>query len=102
MWETVPRTARSRDRLLGRIALRARLCRLLLAAEARDEIRQIAGRARRAHQIALHLGAASAAHDVELLLGLDALGGRLDAEARPEARDRLDDDRAVTVAVDVL
>ena len=57
------------------------LCGRDLAPEARDEVGGFAGRTRRARQIALHLGAAGAAHQLELLLGFDPLGGRLDAEA---------------------
>src|SRR5260370_22439156 len=80
----------------------ARSCRHDFAPEARDEAERLGGRARRACQIALHFGAAGAPHDVELLFGLDAFRGRLDAETRAKAGDRPNDDRAVTVAVDVL
>ena len=53
-------------------------------------------------RVALHLGAAGAAHQLELLLGLDPLGRGLDAEACPEIGDRPDDHRAAAVALDVL
>src|ERR1700722_13875347 len=45
-------------------------------------------RLRPAEQIALHLDAAFGAQDLELLLGLDALGGGDHAETRAEARPR--------------
>ena len=45
--------------------------------------------------VALDLGAALLAHQVELLFGLDALGGGRDAEAPAEADHRLDDGEAV-------
>src|SRR5947209_15805153 len=70
-----------------------------LPPEARDEIGDIRCRDRPARQITLHLGAAGAPHDVELLLGLDAFRRGLDPEARAETGDRLDDHRAVAVAV---
>jgi len=67
-------------------------------AEPGDQVMGLGGRAGRAQQIALHLGAAGAAHQLELVLGLDPFGGRLDAEAGAQAGYRLDD-RDVLAAV---
>src|SRR5580704_10872131 len=71
----------------------------LRGADARPQLAQHGGdfleRLRPAEQIALHLDAAFGAQDLELLLGLDALGGGDHAETRAEPRHRADDGDAI-------
>src|SRR3984893_2623175 len=71
----------------------------LRGADARTQLAQHGGdfleRLRPAEQIALHLDAAFGAQDLELLLGLDALGRGDHAETRAEPRHRADDGDAI-------
>src|SRR5258708_14280580 len=71
----------------------------LRGADARPQLAQhgwdFLDRLRPAEQIALHLHAAFGAQDLELLLGLDALGRGGHAEARAEPRHRPDDGDAI-------
>src|SRR5262249_7282476 len=60
-----------------------------------DELAHVAGVARRAEQIALHLRAPFRPHVVELRRRLDTLRGGDDAETAPETCHRLDDGGAV-------
>src|SRR5262245_23757977 len=62
----------------------------LLGRRARQHAADLPGGDRRAEEVALHLGAALAAHELDLLLGLDALGRSREAEGAPETADGTD------------
>src|SRR3990167_463471 len=81
---------------------RHRLLRLLRLRPRRHQQRGDLGRGPgRAEEIALHLGAAFRPHDPQLLLGLDALGRRRDAEPRGEVDDRADELEVVGAGVEI-
>src|SRR5262245_25487673 len=67
----------------------------------RDQLAGVARGARAREQEALDLAAPFAAQPLELLLGLDALGGRRHAEALAQPSHRADDGERRIVLVDV-
>jgi len=67
-----------------------------------EQALEFVGGQRHREPVTLPVGAAQFEQQRALLLGLDALGGGFDAEARAERRDRLDDHGRVAVTVDVL
>lgn len=67
------------------------------AAKPLQHQRDFAGRPRRAEQITLRLRAAFGLQNFELLLGLDAFGGRNHSEAAAQTRNRTNDRKTVVL-----